>query len=149
MLICIFLRDIFEFWFEAQLGRLEQQTSCEPWRRPPNRIEGACSWGMSDLDHGEHCRRRPQSWSRSTDGWEASGLGPSTQEWCGRTSSCWRSAWQPRCIEDKLQSSHNNVCGTVKNAVAVVDTTWYEGMDQCFAASVESDRRMDLSCLSW
>ena len=26
-------------------------------------------------------------------------------------------------VEDRLKSSHNNVCGTVKNAVAVVDTT--------------------------
>ena len=25
--------------------------------------------------------------------------------------------------EDRLKSPHNNVCGTVKNAVAVVDTT--------------------------
>ena len=35
-------------------------------------------------------------------------------------------------VEDRLQSSHDNVCGTVKNTVAVVDTTWYERMDQCF-----------------
>jgi hypothetical protein len=26
-------------------------------------------------------------------------------------------------VEDRLKSSHNNVCGTVKNAVAVIDTT--------------------------
>ena len=32
-------------------------------------------------------------------------------------------------VEDRLKSSHNNVCGAVKN---VVDTTWYERMDQCF-----------------
>ena len=35
-------------------------------------------------------------------------------------------------IEDRLKLPHNNVCGTVKNDVAVVDTTWYERMDQCF-----------------
>ena len=40
---------------------------------------------------------------------------------------------QPGCsIKDGLKSSHDNVCGTVKNTVAVVDSTWYEGMDQCF-----------------
>ena len=40
---------------------------------------------------------------------------------------------QPGCgIDDRLQSSHDNVCGTVEDTVTVIDTTWYEGMDQCF-----------------
>ena len=26
-------------------------------------------------------------------------------------------------VEDRLQSSHDNVCGTLKNTVAVIDTT--------------------------
>ena len=40
---------------------------------------------------------------------------------------------QPGCgVEDRLQSSRDNVCGTVEDTVTVIDTTWYEGMDQCF-----------------
>ena len=40
---------------------------------------------------------------------------------------------QPGCrVEDGLQSSYDNVCGTVNDTVAIIDTTWYEGMDQCF-----------------
>ena len=35
-------------------------------------------------------------------------------------------------VEDRLKSLHNNVCGTVKNAVAVIDMTLYKRMDQCF-----------------
>ena len=31
---------------------------------------------------------------------------------------------QPGCgVEDRLQSSHDNVCGTVKDTVTVIDTT--------------------------
>ena len=31
---------------------------------------------------------------------------------------------QPGCgVEDRLQSSHDNVCGTVNDTVAIIDTT--------------------------
>ena len=57
---------------------------------------------------------------------------------------------QPGCgVEDRLQFSHDNVCGTVIDTVTIIDTTLYmRGITNVFAASMESNRRMDFSCLN-
>ena len=61
---------------------------------PTSRTGLQVQLGMSNLDHGGCCRRRPRSWSRYADGWEANGADPSAQ-WYDQTSFCSRSAWLP------------------------------------------------------
>ena len=88
------------------LGSRHSQVALYSWPQMSSGIDlpDRCSWGKSGLDHGRRCGQRPWSWIRSAGEWEASGVGPSTQEWYGQTSSCSRSAWQPHWGQIEVDS---------------------------------------------